>query len=69
VRVTVTVFCLVAGGLILFNRSYLKPFDTAAGQLMLLIIGGLFGAALWTLARLGDTAAPQRLVRSAGGGG
>lgn len=68
VRVTVTVFCVVAGGLILFNRSYLRPFDTAAGQLMLLIIGGLFGAALWTLARLGDAAAPERLFRADRGG-
>src|SRR5205807_1728960 len=64
VRVTVVVFCVVAGGLLLFNRSYLRPFDTAAGQLMLLIIGGLFGAALWTLARLGDAATPERLFRA-----
>jgi len=47
---------VVAGGLIVFNRGYLTPFDTAAGQVMLLIIGGLFGAGLWTLARLGDAA-------------
>lgn len=63
VRVTVIVFCTVAGGLIVFNRRYLTPFDTAAGQVMLLIIGGLFGAGLWTLSRLGDAAAPERLFR------
>jgi Flp pilus assembly protein TadB len=61
VRVTVVVFALVAVGLVLLNRSYLDPFDTATGQVVLAVIGGLFGLSTWSLARLAQGRQPERL--------
>lgn len=51
-RVVVGATLAMAGVLMLINRGYLAPFDTATGQLVLLAVGGCFGFAFWWLARL-----------------
>lgn len=51
-----------AVGLMVFAPTFMKPFDTVAGQLMLLLIGGLFAGALWTLVHLGRPASVPRLL-------
>jgi Flp pilus assembly protein TadB len=51
-RVIVGVTLAMAGVLTLLNRGYLHPFDTPAGQLMLLAAGACFGFAFWWLAVL-----------------
>lgn len=48
VAVTVGMGCALA----LLSGSYLEPFATATGQLVLVVIAGLFGAGLWSLNRL-----------------
>lgn len=48
VAVTVGMGCAMA----LLSGSYLEPFATATGQLVLVVIAGLFGAGLWSLNRL-----------------
>ena len=51
----------LAIGLVLLNRSYLDPFDTATGQVVLTVIGGLFALSTWSLARLAQGRQPERL--------
>jgi Flp pilus assembly protein TadB len=51
-RVIVGTTLAMAGLLALLNRGYLAPFDTAAGQLVLLAAGGCFVLAFVWLARL-----------------
>jgi tight adherence protein B len=59
VTVSVVVFML------LFSRDYLAPFDTASGQLMLMVIVGLFGVGLWWLARMAQLSPGARVLVTA----
>ena len=44
----ITLFSLAMVGLLLvFSRGYLAPFGTAFGQLVLLVVGGVFAGAFW----------------------
>jgi Flp pilus assembly protein TadB len=53
VRVVVGATLAMAVVLTLLNGGFLAPFDTATGQLVLLLgVGGCFGFAFWWLARL-----------------
>ncbi len=51
-RVIVGVTLAMAGILTLINRGYLAPFDTATGQLVLLMAGACFAFAFFWLAQL-----------------
>jgi Flp pilus assembly protein TadB len=62
VRIITSVTVLMALLLVLLNRTYLKPFDSAAGQGVLLVVFGCFGAALWWLASMSRYAAPERFL-------
>jgi tight adherence protein B len=63
-RVVVTVFALFTVGLLVFNRSFLDPFDTAAGQVVLCVIGGLFAVCALAMARLAEPERPERFFRT-----
>jgi Flp pilus assembly protein TadB len=63
-RVVVGVFAAFTVGLLLFNRSFLDPFGTAAGQVVLCIIGGLFALCAVAMARLAEPERPERFYRS-----
>jgi hypothetical protein len=53
--------------LVVLNRSYLSPFDAAAGQAVLLAVVACFAGGLWWLASMARYAAPERfLVRRRG---
>lgn len=52
---------IVSGGLLVFRRSYLAPYDTAAGQLALAVIVILFAFGFIGLARLGRPPIARRL--------
>jgi Flp pilus assembly protein TadB len=41
-RLIILTTLAMAVGLIVFNRSYLTPYDSAAGQVVLAIVGGMF---------------------------
>lgn len=56
----------IAVVLLLFAPSFMEPYDTAVGQIVLVGIGGLFAAALWGLVVLGRPAATPRLLGGAG---
>jgi Flp pilus assembly protein TadB len=61
-RVIVGATLVMAVGLVVLNRGYLAPFDTATGQLVLLAAGALFGFAFWWLARLTRDAETARVL-------
>ena len=56
----------IAVTLLLFAPSFMEPYDTAVGQIVLVGIGGLFAGALWGLVVLGRPAAAPRLLGGAG---
>jgi Flp pilus assembly protein TadB len=62
VRVIVITTLTFAIGLMLLNRGYLTPYDSAFGQLMLLFIGALFTAAFVWLARIAHLREPERFL-------
>jgi tight adherence protein B len=70
-RLLVVFTLAMAGALILFNRAYLEPFGTALGQVVLGLVGLLFGLAFWWLQRMAKLEAPTRFLAatSTTGGG
>ncbi|MGY6655375.1 type II secretion system F family protein [Amycolatopsis sp. TRM77291] len=66
VRVIVITTLSFAVGLVLLNRGYLAPYDTAFGQIMLLIVGLLFAAAFVWLARIARMREPERFLTELG---
>jgi Flp pilus assembly protein TadB len=53
--------------LLVLNRSYLTPFDTAAGQVTLVVIFGGFAAGLTWLAAMSRYQAPERFIVAVSG--
>ncbi|WP_030669933.1 type II secretion system F family protein [Streptomyces sp. NRRL B-1347] len=66
-RVVVTTTLSFAGGLVVFNPTFLTPYDAAAGQLVLLLIGALFTVAFSWLRRLARMDGPERFLVSRDG--
>ena len=60
VRIIVAVVLTFAIGLILFNRTYLSPYNTPVGQLVLLMVAGLFGGATVWLGKISRGKPPVR---------
>lgn len=56
------------GGMAVFNRDFLAPYDTLTGQAVLVGIAALFAAGLGWLARLARIEQPARFLAAAGGG-
>jgi tight adherence protein B len=66
-RLIVVFTIVLAGALILFNRSYLEPFDSAVGQLVLVLVGLAFGAAFWWLQQMTRLDTPERFLKTTPG--
>ncbi|WP_035854836.1 type II secretion system F family protein [Kitasatospora azatica] len=62
VRIVVGTTLAMAVGLIVLNRPYLQPFDTATGQLVLLLVGALFAGSFGWLRRIATFTEPARLL-------
>lgn len=62
VRVIVITALSFAVGLVVLNRGYLAPYDSAFGQVMLLLAGCLFAAAFAWLARIARLREPERFL-------
>lgn len=65
VRVVIGTLGLFAGGLILFNRSYLAPYSTAVGQLVLLLVGVIVAFGWLLLQRMAQIEPPGRFLGTA----
>jgi hypothetical protein len=64
VRVITIFTTLFAIGLLIFNRDYLEPYDSPFGQLVLAIVGLLFGTAFVWLARAFRPTEDERFLRT-----
>lgn len=64
-----SVLAIMGGFVLLFSigaRTYLEPYGTALGQLVLAVVICVWAAAIWAMARLGRTTEVERfLARSA----
>ena len=49
------------------NRDYLAVYDSAGGQVMLAMVGGIFVVGGWLLARMAEIELPERFTARAGG--
>jgi Flp pilus assembly protein TadB len=54
-------------GLIVLNRGFLAPYSTVTGQLVLVVVGGVFAAGFWWLAKASRIPQPPRILSQAGG--
>jgi hypothetical protein len=60
---TVVIFSVAfAAGLALFARTYLAPFGSTTGQLVLLTVGALYASGLTLMVALARPPAPVRLL-------
>lgn len=67
VKVIVGATGALVAGLALFNRGYLTPYDTATGQLVLVLVGAVFAGAFTWLARMTRPVVVERfLIESPG---
>ena len=62
VKVIAGCVLLFAGGLLVFSRAYLEPYDTAVGQVVLLVIGAAFAVSLIAMDRMARIEVPERFV-------
>jgi Flp pilus assembly protein TadB len=67
VQIVVAVTLLTAGGLCLGNPSYVAPYRSAGGQLMLAVVAGVFAAGFGWLARMSALPTTPRLLARADG--
>jgi hypothetical protein len=62
IRMVVAVTAALAAGLAVFDRPFLRPYDTLTGQLVLVVLGAGFTAAFVLLARMSRFAEPPRVL-------
>lgn len=48
--------------LLVFSPTFMSPYDSVTGQIVLMAIGALFAGALWSLVQLGRPVTPPRLL-------
>ncbi|MEU5885023.1 type II secretion system F family protein [Spirillospora sp. NPDC047279] len=62
VRIIVAATLTLAGGLLLWSREYLAPYDSAVGQSVLIVIGVSFAGAFGWLRRISRIEEPRRVL-------
>lgn len=62
IRIIVGVVVAFVVGLLLLNRDYLRPYDSAGGQFVLGCILALFAASFVAMERIGRIQMPQRFI-------
>jgi Flp pilus assembly protein TadB len=65
VRITIATTLAFAGGLVVLDRHYVQAYNTAGGQLVLLLVGGLFATGFWALGGIARVAEPTRFLNPA----
>ncbi|MEO9325868.1 type II secretion system F family protein [Nocardioides sp. C4-1] len=64
VQIVVGVTVAFVVGLRIFNPSYVEPYGTPLGQVMLLVVMACFAAGIFWLRRLAKFEAPERFLRT-----
>lgn len=64
-RLIIGVTAAMAAWLVLLQRDYLEPFDTAGGQVMLVVIGAVFVVSGVAMQRMARPTEPARLLAGA----
>jgi tight adherence protein B len=64
-KALVVITFVLAAGLLVFSPTFMTPYDTFTGQLVLAGIGALFAGALYGLVQLGRPATAPRLFAPA----
>lgn len=67
-KVILGVVAATIGLLALLNREYLEVYATPAGQIVLLIVGGVFALGGWLLVRMAELDMPERFTARTTGG-
>ena len=62
VRVITFTTLAFALALVVLNRGYLEPYDSAVGQMVLAAVGACFGAAFYWLASMARVGTPERFL-------
>jgi tight adherence protein B len=57
------VVAFFVGLIVMINRNYMEPFGTAAGQVVLAVVAGLIGVAIWGMVVLSRPVRSPRLLR------
>lgn len=65
VQIVIVVSVTFVLGLAIFNRSFVEPYGTAIGQLVLGIVCALFAAGFWWLRNLSKIETPDRFLTHA----
>ena len=61
-RIIIAVTVLLVVALLVWSRSFLSPYGTPAGQLMLLVVGGCFAAGFWWLQKIAGLDSDPRIL-------
>jgi Flp pilus assembly protein TadB len=67
-RIITAITIAMVVGLVALNRPWMAAYDTATGQLVMLLAGGMFAAGLLTLKRMAHLPPPPRLLAADAGG-
>jgi hypothetical protein len=61
-RMIICLTIAIALLLAVVDRTYVAPYATPGGQLLLLVVVGIMALAIWAMDRVGRTRAPRRLL-------
>jgi Flp pilus assembly protein TadB len=65
VQIVIAVSVLMAVGLAVLDRSFLQPYDSVVGQVVLAVVVVIYGLGIWWLRKLARFDSPQRLLGTA----
>ncbi|MBA3292626.1 MAG: type II secretion system F family protein [Geodermatophilaceae bacterium] len=65
VQIVVAVIGLMSGALVLFNRSYVQPYASVEGQIVLAVVLAIFALSIFWLRRLSGVVTPERFLTGA----
>jgi uncharacterized membrane protein YgcG len=66
-RIIIAVTVALTAGLLAWSHAFLAPYNSPAGQLVLLAVGGCFAAAFWWLHKIAGFGENPRILTNSGG--
>ena len=65
VQIVVIVIGVMSGALVLFNQSYVQPYASVEGQIVLAVVLAIFALSIFWLRRLSGVVTPERFLTGA----